>query len=247
MNTKGQGPPAIEAYAEMQHAFDFMNAELFDNALNGCLITFARKRGMVGYLSQDRFVHKGSGARASELALNPSFFAIQPLMEILQTLVHEMCHEWQGRHGKPGRRGYHNKEWADKMEAIGLMPSSTGREGGKRTGEHMADYAIPGGRFEVSAKKLMAAGFRVSWLDRYPARAKPTDAPDQVLSPEGSDDDEGDELEDLTALGIDLNTQDDDKKRSTMKYRCTDHKVNVWGKPGLKVACGVCMTLMEEV
>lgn len=40
-----------------------------------------------------------------------------------------------------------NEEWADKMEGIGLMPSSTGKPGGSRTGEKMADYAIEGGLF----------------------------------------------------------------------------------------------------
>jgi hypothetical protein len=34
----------------------------------------------------------------------------------------------------PKRRNYHNKEWAAKMIALGLMPSSTGMVGGKITG-----------------------------------------------------------------------------------------------------------------
>lgn len=33
------------------------------------------------------------------------------------------------------------------MEMIGLMPSDTGKEGGKKTGKSMADYAIEGGLF----------------------------------------------------------------------------------------------------
>ena len=40
----------------------------------------------------------------------------------MATLVHEMIHQWQEDHGHPPRRCYHNAEWADKMEAIGLMP-----------------------------------------------------------------------------------------------------------------------------
>ena len=60
--------------------------------------------------------------------------------------MHEMVHVWQHAHGKPGARGYHNKEWAAKMKAIGLQPSSTGMVGGKETGQRMMDYIIPGGR-----------------------------------------------------------------------------------------------------
>lgn len=50
-----------------------------------------------------------------------------------------MTHLWQYHFGKPGRRGYHNKEWANKMESIGLMPSSTGQPGGDKTGDKMAE------------------------------------------------------------------------------------------------------------
>jgi hypothetical protein len=39
--------------------------------------------------------------------------------------VHEMAHVWQHAHGKPSRNGYHNKEWAAKMDERGLIPSDT--------------------------------------------------------------------------------------------------------------------------
>ncbi len=82
----------------------------------------------------------------------------------MQTLVHEQCHVWQNYYGKPSRRSYHNREWADKMIAIGLMPSTTGRPGGKQTGQHMNDYVLAGGAFQTAAVDLMATGF--GWLDR---------------------------------------------------------------------------------
>jgi len=37
-----------------------------------------------------------------------------------------MVHQWQQHHGKPGRRGYHNKQWAAKMNSVGLVPTHTG-------------------------------------------------------------------------------------------------------------------------
>jgi hypothetical protein len=49
------------------------------------------------------------------------------------------------------------------------MPSSTGKPGGKRTGDHVLDYPIPGGRFEALVKKLSQEGFEVPWCDRQPA------------------------------------------------------------------------------
>src|SRR5262245_50122233 len=54
-----------------------------------------------------------------------------------------MVHCWQEHFGKPGRARYHNHEWADKMEALGLMPSDTGEENGKRVGQRVRHYVIP--------------------------------------------------------------------------------------------------------
>lgn len=38
---------------------------------------------------------------------------------MLSTLVQEMVHLWQHHFGKPGRRRYLNKQWADKMDSLG--------------------------------------------------------------------------------------------------------------------------------
>lgn len=54
------------------------------------------------------------------------------------------------------------------MESIGLMPSSTGKPGGKRTGDCMADYAIDDGRFLAACQELLTSSFRLSWYDRFP-------------------------------------------------------------------------------
>ncbi len=54
------------------------------------------------------------------------------------------------------------------MEAIGLMPSDTGKPGGKKTGEKMADYAIDGGPFMQATEALLKTDFRITWFDRHP-------------------------------------------------------------------------------
>ena len=61
------------------------------------------------------------------------------------------------------RQGYHNREWATHMVAIGLMPSDTGAPGGKQTGQQMSHYIIKGGPFDRSAETLLAQGFRLNW------------------------------------------------------------------------------------
>lgn len=138
--------PTTQAYAELQAAYVHYNNALFDGKLPFCLITMQREKRTYGYFSSRRFGNKHDKTMTDEIAMNPSYFGVVPLLEILQTLVHEMAHLWQFHFGEPGRRGYHNKEWAEKMEAIGLMPSSTGKPGGKKTGERWPTTRLKAGR-----------------------------------------------------------------------------------------------------
>ena len=138
--------PTRTMYRYVEDAFDHFNRELFDNNLPKPLFTFQRDKSCVGMFMyrrwqnrEDRYTH--------EIALNPMYFVTHNPLELQQTIVHEMCHLWQYECGTPSRRSYHNREWAQKMESIGLMPSDTGAPGGKTTGQHMSDYPLPGGRF----------------------------------------------------------------------------------------------------
>jgi hypothetical protein len=100
-----------------------------------------------------------------EIILHPAQFAERSAQEVLSTLAHEMTHLWQHHFGKPSRMGYHNREWADKMTAIGLCPSNTGEAGGKRTGQRMSHYVIAGSAFDQASTDLLAQGVAASWRD----------------------------------------------------------------------------------
>ena len=73
-----------------------------------------------------------------------------------------MVHLWQQAFGQPSSRSYHNKEWAAKMKAIGLMPSSTGAVGGKETGQRVTHYIIPGGPFTQAFAALANTGWKLN-------------------------------------------------------------------------------------
>ncbi|WP_240202945.1 SprT-like domain-containing protein [Burkholderia sp. LMG 13014] len=163
--------PTVQAYAELQQAYDFFNDRLFGGVLPDCLITFQRQKRSYGYYSHERFVDPATGSRTDEIAMNCEYFASVPLIEILQTLVHEMVHLWQTRFGTPSRKGYHNREFANQMKEVGLMPSSTGAPGGAEVGQHMADYAMPGGPFLRACETLLQGAFRITWMDRFPVNA----------------------------------------------------------------------------
>lgn len=159
--------PAEQTVIAFQEAYDFFNRHVFGGELPVCFISFQRQKRIMGYVSFQRWVDDEK-QYIHELALNPEYFANYPLIEICQTLCHEMVHIWQAEFGTPGRRGYHNHEWAQKMESIGLMPSTTGAPGGDVVGEKVSDYILHDGAFMVAFKALEKNGFKLKWRDRYP-------------------------------------------------------------------------------
>jgi len=164
---KNTNTPTSDTYDSILQAYDFFNQALFENKLPKVIITYHRQRRVMGYASIARWVNSEREC-VDELAVNPEYFAKYPLVEICQTLCHEMTHIWQAHFGKPGRRGYHNTQWADKMMNIGLMPSSTSKPGGIKTGEAMMDYILIDGAFLSRCRELVGQGYKIPWVDRYP-------------------------------------------------------------------------------
>lgn len=241
--------PTQQSYAELQHAYDFFNQALYEDCLPGCLITLQREKATCGYFSQNRFANL-DGQLVDEIALNPVYFAVVPLIETLQTLVHEMAHLWQHHFGKPGRGRYHNEEWGTKMEAIGLMPSHTGRPGGKRLGDHMADYAIEGGKFLAVCKELITQDYKISWYDRFPSAQQINigqSSHSMQLSAAVGGGSTPSQMEVVKASLIVREISNDsvvEKKSNRTKYSCTCLS-SIWGKPGLQVQCLVCNSRFE--
>lgn len=149
-------------YTGLQKAYDHLNRTLFDRTLGDVFITYQRRAHSRGYFSPDRFSGRVDESGQHELALNPDHFISRTDEEICSTLAHEMAHVWQHQHGEPSSRGYHNKEWAAKMKAIGLQPSNTGAVGGKETGQQMTHYIIADGPFQRAFQKLAATGWKLN-------------------------------------------------------------------------------------
>jgi len=164
---KNTNIPTFDTYSTILQAYNFFNQALFDDKLPQLIVTYHRQRQVMGYASIARWVNSKHEC-IDELAVNPEYFAKYPLIEICQTLCHEMAHIWQAHFGTPGRRGYHNTQWAKKMTSIGLMPSSTSKPGGSKTGEAMMDYILIDGDFLKHCRKLVEQGFMLPWVDRYP-------------------------------------------------------------------------------
>lgn len=168
--------PTKETYERFQQAYEHFNRTLFDGTLPNALITLQRRRRTLGYFARARF-SDDAGCAADEIALNPAHFAYRVLPDILSTLVHEMVHLWQHHHGIPGRGRYHNREWAEKMKAIGLQPTDNGMDGGQETGEAIVHLIVPGSAFAKAADRLLERGFMLRWKD-VPAAGRAVAAPD---------------------------------------------------------------------
>ena len=165
IHTHPMTDPTRTTYQGLTEAYDFFNERLFGGRLPRCLITMQRKRGAYGYFSGQRFGTKDGSEVMDEIALNPAHFKSRTTEESLSTLVHEMCHLEQHHFGKPSRSGYHNREWAGMMKAIGLMASATGLPGGSETGQKVTHYITGGGAFDRACAELVKSGFAVRYVE----------------------------------------------------------------------------------
>ena len=152
------GPPNTSSPTEDQYQrFQFLHGyfnERLELGVGPAMLAFSRKSKTFGYFAPERWRRgEKEGPALSEISLNPDGLDRDP-RDSAATIVHELVHQWHHENGKPGRRGYHNKEWAAKMESIGLMPSSTGAPGGDKTGQRVSHYIIEGGPFAVAFAAL---------------------------------------------------------------------------------------------
>lgn len=225
--------PTIEFYDLFQKIYDHFNEHLFSSELPNCMIVITRKKNTFGYYAKGRWMNNES-IKTDELAINPSYFNKYPLLEILQTIAHEMCHLWQSHFGTPSRRTYHNQEWGNKMISIGLQPSNTGKEGGKTTGQQMMEYPIADGLFLTVCNDLIEDQvFSKLWYDiSVNLGTKEVTTGDLLNAPVTFDDAE-----------VPQATPD----KSKIKYQCPVCKSNVWGKQDLNIICGDCKEDFEPI
>lgn len=171
-------PPTREQFHAYDALYAYFNGALFDDKLPPVLLNFSRQANTRGFFAAERW-SKGRSVR-HEISLNPETLRERTPKDVASTLVHEMVHLWQHTAGKPSRNGYHNEQWATKMEAVGLQPSSTGEPGGKRVGQRMTHFVIAGGAFEVAFDD-MPREFILPWLCvREPTKAAKASAKSKV-------------------------------------------------------------------
>ena len=223
--------PTKSQFEAFENAYQYFNKKLFAGELPAVILNLSRKSKAMGFVAPFRWKSskKAVGVKGDihELSINPEILCMD-LVEVFSTLVHEQCHIWQFSLGNPSRSGYHNKEWADKMVSVGLMPSSTGKPGGKITGQNMSDYPIENGVF-LNALKKLPKKYKLPFIS-IEGEQKYTQAAMETKPNESQ-----------TAAA------EEKKKKNKVKYSCEGCGTNVWGKPELSLICGACHHPFSEI
>jgi len=223
--------PTSTTYNSLLLAYQLLNDKLFKSTLPFCLITLQREKKSFGYFCANKFTHNDNLMKSTdEIALNPQYFRSPGRDDrmVISTLAHEMCHLWQHHHGKPGRSRYHNKEWATKMRSIGLIPSDTGKPGGKDIGDAMTHYIDDSGLFAQAFTHLKNKGFALEWIEYLPLIKEAL-----VLG-------KIDPGEIVTASNVETLSSPRKVDTSKLKYTCPSCNLNAWAKIGANLVCGDC-------
>ena len=229
-------------FQTLDDLYDFYNQALFAGQLPECIVNLSRRPNSYGFFVPKLWANLDDGAAhpaayAHEISLNPDYLQ-RPFIEWHSTFVHEMVHLWQQEYGKTSSAAYHNKQWANKMESIGLMPSNTGEPGGTRTGQSMSHYVIAGGRFELVFNSLAPEDLDYLRLKYLPtASLAPTRKKEDDDEQDGGDGSDGD--------GNGSGKSKKSRSGIRVKYSCACG-FNIWARSGLSVKCCACDALFVE-
>ncbi len=231
--------PTAEIYEFLTQICTAINKQCFNAELPEVLLTVKGKGRVFGYYKRRAFISH-QGKIVDEIAVNPSYFATHGFKELLQTLGHELSHQWQHHFGTISRRSYHNKEFAKKMKSFGLIPSSTGKKGGKETGQQMADYMADSGLLPDLYKELEEKGIFIPWYERLGSKMIDQtvleSAPDNVILSAASD-----------TVSQAYETANN-TTRARYSHQCTNEKRPsvIYGKPNLPIKCATCDEIWVE-
>ncbi len=170
-NVEEEENSSTKVWKALHAAFQYFNDVLFNGKLDSdrVILNCSRKSARtLGFYRPSGW--EGDDGVIAEISLNPDAMHDRSIDEIYSTLAHEMAHFWQDCYGTPGKRGYHNKEWADKMVAIGLTPFSI-NDPTKKTGMRCSHSITPDGVFQ-SAMENMPEEFKLPFKGINPPKAK---------------------------------------------------------------------------
>lgn len=232
-----KGSISGQLHDDFQYAFDWFNNHLFEGKLPRPFWVTVRKRNVLAHYAPKRWASQddkngNAPVVVDEMGINPDYMLLRGVEDFLSSIVHEMMHQWQESFAetKP-RRGYHDAVWADAMEAVGLMPSSTGAEGGKRTGQSM-DHYIVDGKFRDACRVLLDNGYGIRWAGAI----EEFHGAGAAFIPA---------IEKWGIEGVGEKPKPKAKAQTRAKFVCPKCEAKAWAKPTASLMCGDCKEVME--
>jgi uncharacterized membrane protein YgcG len=228
--------PLIEQSQAYHGAFDWFNEKLFDGQLPRPMLCLTRNANVIGgYFNKDKW-HDEKGNGIHEIAINANMMEQGNVVELMHTLIHEMLHLKQEVVGKPSRHGYHNSEFADWAEAMGLECKDVKTK--QRTGHMIATKILDGGK-AAKAIALLPDEHIFPWM------AVSTRA-------DGGEEGGGGGGGGGTGEGSGRGSRGGDgsepprRSGSRSKFTCAICGLNAWAKPGAQLVCGECDKALVE-
>jgi len=120
-----------EVTAFLEHAFDVLNYEYFDNSLPAVKITIQSTPKSLGHYTTINAWHDTMGVGYREINIAAEALSI-PIEELMAVLVHEMVHHYCACNGiKDTSRGnvWHNKRFKEEAEKRGLIIHASKKTG----------------------------------------------------------------------------------------------------------------------
>ena len=139
------------AVSQLEHIYNALNTDFFEDALPVPIITVQSKPGTYGHCTTSKvWQRKDGGAYELNIAAEVLNY---PIEETLDTMLHEMVHLYCRENGiKEVSRGgkYHNKRFKAEAERRGLVCVPCGQYGWNTTpSDNLVEYALSKGWNEI--------------------------------------------------------------------------------------------------
>lgn len=139
------------AVSQLEHIYNALNTDFFEDALPVPIITVQSKPGTYGHCTTSKvWQRKDGGAYELNIAAEVLNY---PIEETLDTMLHEMVHLYCRENGiKEVSRGgkYHNKKFKAEAERRGLVCVPCGQYGWNTTpSDNLVEYALSKGWNEI--------------------------------------------------------------------------------------------------
>lgn len=139
------------AVSQLEHIYNALNTDFFEDALPVPIITVQSKPGTYGHCTTSKvWQRKDGGAYELNIAAEVLNY---PIEETLDTMLHEMVHLYCRENGiKEVSRGgkYHDKKFKAEAERRGLVCVPCGQYGWNTTpSDNLVEYALSKGWNEI--------------------------------------------------------------------------------------------------